>query len=446
MYKKSSEELMKWNSSVSYLKFQKKLNSADNFNAQISYTNYNAVMMATEEYKDLEDKSQNTFSSQKISSKINDFAGKIYYETQGFLSGKTKLGAEYIYHILTPSEVIIENDTELIMQVNKVYKGNEYAFFVDYKQTILEKLELNLGFRYSFYSTANFSYAVPEPRFSALYTLSPNHSLKAAFTKNAQYMHMLSNFSVGMPNDAWVPVTNEIPFQTAYQYNLGYSFQNTKINSDFGIEVFYKTFDNQIDFIANLSLLTPYANWENTVAKNGLGRAKGIELWWHKSFGDLNGWLAYTWSNSERKFDEINSGKWFPFKYDRRHDFSATVSYLMLRNLTVSATWVYATGNAVTLPVGVYEKFDEQGLKTGSVLMYSDRNMQRMPLYHRLDLGAKYTKKKSWGELSYCFDIYNAYNRQNAYYFTVDQSLGEYKLYQRSLFPILPTAGIEFKF
>ena len=134
----------------------------------------------------------------------------------------------------------------------------------------------------------------------------------------------------------------------------------------------------------------------------GDGRSYGAELLVEQRTGRLTGWVGYTLSWTDRQFDEVNFGERFPFRYDRRHDISVTGSYQWTKRLTASATWVFGTGQAITLPVSSYdpieavEAFDFRDiLDEGDIEEIRGRNGFRMQPYHRLDLNVQHRKEKS---------------------------------------------------
>ena len=176
----------------------------------------------------------------------------------------------------------------------------------------------------------------------------------------------------------------------------------------------------------------------------GKGRAYGIEFFIKKAKGKFTGWISYTLSRTERQFDLINDSKWYPAKQDRTHDVSIVGTYDRSPKWTFGAVWVYATGNAVTFPVG---KYYYQGKIVG---LYTDRNGYRMPAYHRLDISITYRKPhKGRFESDWNFSVYNVYNRHNAYSIDFQQDPNDPTKSQALktwLFGIVPSITYDFKF
>jgi hypothetical protein len=290
------------------------------------------------------------------------------------------------------------------------------------------------------------SYYQLEPRFSMRFLLHEVSSLKASYTVNHQNLHLASASSVTLPTDVWLPSTDRIRPEKGIQYSLGYfrNLQNNMYQSS--IEFYYKEMRNQIELL--YGIINDYT--DNTFEESmvfGKGTSYGAELLLRKLRGKLTGWIGYTLSRTDRQFHEINEGKIYPAKYDRRHDVNVVATYELSKKWTFSGTFVFATGNAMTLPE--YKYIIEGNVITG----YGPTNAFRMPAYHRLDLSATYTAKKTDKyESSWNFSVFNVYNRANPFYiyFEITGNVYNYNLEitprQISLFPILPSVSWSFKF
>ena len=147
--------------------------------------------------------------------------------------------------------------------------------------------------------------------------------------------------------------------------------------------------------------------------------------------------IGYTLSWTNRRFDALNGGAEFPFRYDRRHDFKVAAVYQVSQHIELSAEWVYGTGNAITIPIGTYT-----GPTGQEIELYGSRNGYRMPSYNRGDISARFSKQLKRYERAWVISVYNVYNRKNPFYIYRDGS--DFK--QVSLFPILPSISYQFKF
>ncbi len=289
-----------------------------------------------------------------------------------------------------------------------------------------------------------------EPRIAIAYTLNDNQSVKASYNRMAQYLHLISNTSSPTPLDVWAPSGSFIKPQVLDQYAVGY-FRNFKEN-EFSLEVegFYKDIDNRIDYIDGANLIAN--NAIERVVLNGESRAYGMEVLLRKNTGRLTGWLAYTLSKSEQRTPGrtaiepgINNGNWYNTNYDKTHDLSMTGSYELNRKWQLNANFIFQTGLATTYPNAQYEY---EGI---NIPVYGERNGDRLPSYHRLDLSATYepgVKEGKKVESFWTFGLYNVYNRQNAYSisFRENNDTGENEAVRLSLFGIIPSVTYNFKF
>ena len=127
-----------------------------------------------------------------------------------------------------------------------------------------------------------------------------------------------------------------------------------------------------------------------------------------KNKGRLTGWLGYTLSWNDRRFQNINENQWFPAKYDRRHDFELTANYKISDRWQFASNFVYNTGFAITAPVALIDPFQP---------IFTTRNNRRAPDYLRLDVGFTLNKKSSKGnDVQWNFSLYNAFGRRNPFF------------------------------
>lgn len=289
-----------------------------------------------------------------------------------------------------------------------------------------------------------------EPRAAISYVINESQSVKASYNRMAQYLHLISNTSSPTPLDVWAPSGQYIKPQILDQYAIGY-FRNFN-DRDYSLEIesFYKQIDNRIDYIDGANLIANDAI--ERVVLNGESRAYGMEILLRKNEGRLTGWLGYTLSRSEQRTPGrtaiepgINNGNWYNSNYDKTHDLSITTSYELNDQWQFNANFIFQTGLATTFPNAQYEY---QGI---TVPVYGERNGDRLPEYHRLDLSATLTPKKNDNrkfQSSWNFGIYNVYNRQNAYSisFRENSDTNQNEAVRLSLFGIIPSITYNFKF
>jgi hypothetical protein len=274
--------------------------------------------------------------------------------------------------------------------------------------------------------------------------LSRSMSLKASYAQMTQYLHLLTNAGLGLPTDLWVPVTPSVRPEQSYLYSVGAAY-NLNSEYEFSIEGYYKTMTGLIEYKEGASYTDIENDWQTKIT-SGNGESYGAEFFLQKKTGKLNGWIGYTLSWNYRKFPEINEGKRFPYKYDRRHDVEVALAYDLAENKDLSLTWVYGTGTAISLANLTYTGADPYEWEN-DIQYYEGRNNYRMKAYHRLDLSYTVKKKTKWGEKSWSYSIYNVYSRRNPFFMDIGyDKQGHKKFIQYSLFPIIPSVAFHFKF
>ncbi len=415
---------------------------------------------------------QNNFEI-NLKSGIKDWNVKQDFDLYPFTNHKIKFGGIYTYHTFTPSVLTGSQDTVKFMPNNAQQKySHEAAVYVQDDWDVSDKIKINAGLRQSLFQQVGIykSYTTDvngnrldsieykkgepvktyfgfEPRFTIRYALNDETSIKAAVTRNFQYIHLVSNAGTTLPTDIWVPSTIKVKPQESWLYALGL-FKNFNDNTyETSIEVYYKDLKNQIEYEEGY---TP-ASLEDTENFFTFGKAKsyGAELFINKTRGKLTGWIGYTLSWTFRKFAALNFGDEYPAKYDRRHDLSVVGIYELSKKWKLSGTFVFGSGNAATLPQRFYIY---NGVLTQQ---YSRINEYRLPAYHRLDLAATYSPNKHplrKLKSEWVFSVYNVYSRKNPYFIYFDQTGNPYngtlqvQAKQVSLFPIIPSVTWNFKF
>ena len=414
---------------------------------------------------------QNNFNF-TLSSGIRDLSLKTDFDHYLTPEHKLKYGAMFINHRFSPSVVSGRQDSVVFQPNNAQLKyAREVGLYAQDDWDINDKLKLNYGLRWSVfqqvgpydrYITDNNGnrldsiqyargqqlkfYHGLEPRATIRYSVDDVSSFKASITRNRQYIHLVSNAGTTLPTDVWVPSTFRVKPQLSWQYSAGY-FRNFKDNAwETSVELYYKSMDNQIEYKEGY---TPSIKDPEEEFVFGKGWSYGAEFFINKTKGRFTGWVGYTLAWSWRKFLDLNKGNPYPAKYDRRHDLSVVGMYELNPKWKFSAVFVYATGNATSLP----EKFYlVEGVLTQQ---FSSINQYRLAPYHRLDLSATYQPeplkprkiKSSWS-----FSVYNAYSRKNPYFLYFDQTgsafAGTLKVQakQVSLFPVIPSVTYNFKF
>ena len=423
-------------------------------------------------------------------SSINNY--NIKYDLKYYTSEKFKLdfGASGIYYDFDPGQILPTSETSVVNPLSldrkKAFEG---ALYINAEHMLTNKLTVQYGLRYSAFSRmggqamAEYEDDKPvvynqllgiyergraigetdyeksesiktfgnlEPRVSLAYQLNDKTALKAGYSRAAQYIHLLSNTTSVTPLDVWTPSGKFVKPQLSDQFALGYfrNFDDKRYSME--VEAYYKTTDNRIDYIDGSDLIG--TNNIETEILNGESRAYGLEFLARKNEGKFTGWFAYTLSKSEQRTPGgnagglgINDGKWYNTAYDRTHDFSLTGAFELNEKWSFGTNLVFQTGRPVTYPNGQYTYEDL------SIASYSDRNSDRLPAYHRLDISANYKPNRKpnnrWkGE--WVFGLYNVYNHKNAASISFGQNVdtGANEATRTAIFGIVPSITYNFKF
>lgn len=428
-------------------------------NTSLIYSTYDLLIKADEEENDT-----NTFSL-RYESGIRDYSVKQDYDWYPNSRNKVKFGFMVTHHTFTPSATVVKSsfDSSDIKKKNSI-KAIETGLYVEDEIKITSRLKSLLGVRMSSFHVNKENYVNFEPRISVAYKLAKNLSAKASYATMNQYIHLLSNSGVGLPTDLWVPATDRIKPQSSSQVAGGLAKDISKYNLTLTVEGYYKTMKNIIAYKEGASFLnvanafdgeTNEVTWEDNVT-SGKGVSYGTEVLLQRKEGKLTGWVGYTLSWTKHQFDELNYGKEFYARYDRRHDISVVGQYQFSKNVTISATWVYGTGNAITLPISSYRLDDFSSIPDqygywSNGQEYSERNGFRMKAYHRADIGVQFKKEMKKGIRTWEFSAYNLYSRKNPFYYFIGPENNfdpesRQVLKQVSLFPLLPSVSWNYKF
>ncbi len=433
---------------------------------------------------------------------IHDYHAKLNFDWIPSKKNHIKYGLENTFHVFIPSAISAQEPNINFNTADVVHLyGNEAGAYITDEFSLSERIKMEGGLRYSLFDqvgpftrynqnplgqttdTVTYKtlqkvaqYSGLEPRYSIRYLLSENSSLKAGYSRNYQYIHLASISSISLPTDVWIPCTSLIPPSVGDQYSLGY-YHNFKDNMfESSVEVYYKHMNNLIEYKDGV---TPEANASSDPDENftlGTGQAYGAEFFLKKRVGKFNGWIGYTLSWTTENFPVLNNGQTFYAKYDRRNDISVVANYELNSRWTFSGVFVYATGNALTVPDAWYV------VEGQLVEQYGARDGYRLAPYDRLDLSATYTtdpKKRAlrvqqrWQKktsdstatyvdhrptwvknlhTSWSFSVYNVYNRFNPYFIYINITGSVYsntlsiEAKQVALFPVLPSVSWNFDF
>ncbi len=459
--KRSFKTNIPWGNATATMRWNHVFNRRLFSNTTLLFNDYNFKFSAQQENFEI-----------GLSSGIRDISLKTDLDYYPFPDHKLKFGGLLTHHKFIPNVVTGRQDSIVFTPNNESTKyAAEAALYIQDDWEISEKWKINYGIRWSNFvqigpykkytrdangnkldSTEYKSfepvknYGGLEPRVTIRYAINDETSLKAAVTRNLQYIHLVSNAGTTLPTDLWVPSTYIVKPQVSWLYAAGL-FRNFSDNKyETSLELYYKDMRNQVEYKEGY---TPSLNDPENEFVFGKGWSYGTELFLNKTKGRLTGWIGYTLSWTWRKFTQLNEGIRYPTKYDRRHDLSVVANYEKSTAWRFGAVLVYGTGNAITLPERFYII---NGVLTQE---YSRLYQYRMKSYHRLDVSATYSpkpKKQHRVKSYWVFSIYNLYSRLNPYFIYFDQTgsaaNGDLQVEARqvSLFPILPAITWNFKF
>ncbi len=434
-----------WGNTITAFRWNYKINSKLFANTTLTYSKFNFNFDAGEE--DSFQGEHNKFEA-KYKSSIYDVAGKIDFDYIPNPNHHIRFGLGNTYHTYNPGALSVsgefdEEDFDFLDKQKEQHSIEYFAYLED--ELKLGKLKANIGIHASGFTIGSKNYSSIQPRVGLRYLLNKKWSLKASYASMAQYINLLTNESIGLPTDLWVPSTERIKPQTSWQAAFGIA-TTLKNNIELSVEGYYKEMDNVISYKEGASFFNIEENWEDKITQ-GKGTAYGLEVLLQKKKGKTTGWIGYTLAWNDRQFDDINSGEAYPYKFDRRHDFELVAIHKFSDKLHLSGTWVYSTGNAISLTEATYTSFDQNG-NLEPISLVGSKNSFRMPSYHRLDLGLEFIKKTSWGERAWIIGVYNAYMQSNPFYVYLGDNFEtqkkEYK--QVSLIPLVPSISYRFKF
>jgi hypothetical protein len=343
---------------------------------------------------------------------------------------------------LQPQSIYIENISSANSVVqNGIIKTNELSFFSTAKPKLAHNLIAELGLRMDYYNSSFYF----QPRLVLNYYLNNKSSAYFSFTKQYQYLHLITTSTVGIPTDFWMASFDQIQPQESEEFSIGSNYNISK-SSMLSFGSFYRLMKNLLEYPYGVTQFNEMSTIKNDLI-SGKGKAYGLEMMISKTSGKFKGWLSYTWSWSDRNFHELNNGKTYLAKYDRRHNLSLVVMYELNSKWNFGITQIVTSGNRFTMPTSWYF------INNNPVKEYSGYNNAQMPNYIRTDLSLNYFFiKNAKKESAINFSIYNTFNIENPIYIVlnVDVNKDAQKVVvnpeKKVMYQILPSISWKFKF
>jgi hypothetical protein len=455
-----------WGNITTAFRWNSVINNKLFANTTLTYSRYKVDILASNSIL------RNTVTTGNVArytSGIEDISGKVDFDYVPNPKNRVRFGLGATQHTYNPGAYQLEITSaaaklDTVLGSTKTNSVEPFIYVEDEFQ--LGALKANIGLHASGFKVGNTFYQSIQPRVGLNYPLSNDLALKASFTTMRQYINLLTNERIGLPTDLWVPSTERIKPQDAWQAAIG-AAKTVQDDYEVSAEAYYKKMTNVISYREGVSYLGSDNGWEDKITQ-GVGETYGLELFVQKKIGKFTGWVGYTLSWNTRQFDNedptlrVNNGKVYPFKYDRRNDFKALCTYNFSDRFSFTSSWQFSTGNSVSLPEITYsapqrpENVDNPFIGGGyrALEIIGDKNSYRMPSYHRLDVSFEWTKKKKRFTRTFVLGAYNAYSRANPVFLyrdsnvtTVNGQTVEAPVFRQfSLLPIVPSIAYNFKF
>ena len=451
-----------WGNTIAAMRLNHIFSSTLFSNTTVAFNNYRMS---------IENKYNNSYGTQyindysyKYKSGITDGSARMDFEWTPNSSNSVRFGGEYTFHTFKPetssfTNKAVEGGT---VQTDSTYneldgrklRGHEVSVFIEDDIFIGERLSFNPGLHYTAFYTDGKFYNSLQPRLSARMDLGKGNAVKAAYSRMAQYVHLLTSSDISLPTDLWVPITKNIKPVIGDHYSIGAYYSGLK-GWEFSLEGYYKKTKNIVEYQDGATVMGTSANWYDKVSM-GEGRSYGVEIFVQKTLGKTTGFVSYTLSKSDRIFRDgmVNNGRWYPYKYDRRHNLVVSVFHKFSDRVDVAGNFVFTTGGTTTVPTRQIVAIAPDGTST-----YDDyvpyKNNYRLPCSHRLNLGVNLHKQKRHGERIWNFSIYNVYNAMNPnlVYSDTDYNAEDgnvttntIRIKKITLLPFMPSISYTFKF
>ncbi|MCI2108728.1 MAG: TonB-dependent receptor [Bacteroidales bacterium] len=451
-----------WGNTIAAMRLNHIFSSTLFSNTTVAFNNYR--MSIENKYNTSYGKQYMSDYKYKYKSGITDGSARMDFEWTPNSSNSVRFGGEYTFHTFKPetssfTNKAVEGGT---VQTDSTYneldgrkmRGHEASVFIEDDIFIGDKLSFNPGLHYTVFYTDGKFYNSLQPRLSARMDLGKGYAVKAAYSRMAQYVHLLTSTDISLPTDLWVPITKNIKPVIGDHYSIGAYYSGLK-GWEFSLEGYYKKTKNIVEYQDGATVMGTSANWYDKVSM-GEGRSYGAEIFVQKTLGKTTGFVSYTLSKSDRIFRDgmVNNGHWYPYKYDRRHNLVVSVFHKFSDRVDVAGNFVFTTGGTTTVPTRQIVAITPDGTST-----YDDyvpyKNNYRLPCSHRLNLGVNLHKQKRHGERIWNFSIYNVYNAMNPnlVYSDTDYNAEDgnvttntIRIKKITLLPFMPSISYTFKF
>lgn len=463
-YSTSDKKNMAWRNAMSSIKHQLKINNNLFLNHQLFTTNY--VLGKNKTRGEVDIKDDIALKKDRFTKKTSSVHEYGYYIGIDWLRNNhaLKVGTNLSLRGFNPDKYIKKTlHDNKVVQLDIDNKKNtltqDYSIYLDYYlQT--KFVDISTGIRGNLYFTKGYRYKSLLPRLSVELKLPKSMVIQLASNFTEQNLHMVMGTVGDIVNEFWLPATAVTPVQKAQQYSM--SFRQNISSWYWSMGGFYRAGENQVEYNSSTYSLN-YSDWKEGVISKGNARAYGLELYLTKEFRDIYISASYNLSKSERKFDQLNRGRWYPYNNDRRHDASFLFNYKLNAKLDFSVMWVFGSGRPYQMTdllypslelVKYYDEKNPESPQLGNLehqfRYFDSRNNKRLTPFHHLDISMNYKwKKKKWTH-GINLSIYNVYNRKNVFDFIIREVGSGDDMKTRfqtiTLLPIMPSFSYEISF
>ncbi len=457
-FRTTSDVNLKWGSKVWNFNFSNVVNDKLQLSMNLGGIDYKYSSRGTYTFDDVINDLSSAAELEVVSfSQIEDYLANINFDYYLSDIHVLKFGAGWIYHNYNPavssSQIIREGVVSTVEDSGEIIKADELSAYIEDTYSPHDNWQFYGGLHFARFNVGSTQYSNTQPRLSAIFKPRKRDRLTLSYTKMNQYVHLLVNPGIGLPSNLWVPSTDEIKPESADQLSLSYSRKLTE-SINLTLSGYYKQMDNLLEYRSSVDLifvggtnqaqlpLQEDGDWQKRV-EIGESTSKGLEFQLQKNVGTWRGWISYTLAKTTRKFESIDLGKPFPYKYDRRNDINLGMKYIINDFCSISGNWAYGSGNSFSLSI------EEFRSPFGILRTSGDRNNYQQEPFHHLDIQFNYSKNYGKrGEFTLQLGMYNVYNRKNPYFIYIYDNtiLGKAEARKTSLFPILPNVNVGYTF
>lgn len=455
-YSDTLNQTLSWGNRIGALRWNRVWGDRLFSNLSLTYSNYK---FTSQDFYNLNDFELNAgqlltrdLAYQRFQSTIEDLGAKIDFDYQQGEKHNFLFGLSYTRHKFQPGVLTTEEITDISSISDTIFQNTanlsyEGGLYVEDLIQLSEQWSANLGLHLATLGVAATTYWSLQPRLALRFQPKSTLNFTLSGGRMTQYLHLLTNSDFGLPADLWVPSTENVRPEEAWQ--LDFQVESSLFQHfELGIGTYFKHLDNMLTFQTGSSLAFIDANnWEEKVTQ-GSGRAYGLELQVRKVKGKSKALLSYALARSERNFPGSNNDATYPFRYDRRHDFKAVFSHRFNDRFELTGNWVYGTGLAFTLATASFEYIQADNFIQYNINQVSNKNGRRLPAYHRMDIGANWQWRLEKSLHKIHFGFYNIYDRENPLYYRLGRDPDDFfklRFFQVTILPLFPNFSYTLK-